>query len=129
MYYENTINKPSVANSFPRYSSSFGAKLRLSLSPGQELEDIGIDHTDVADNIPITITSTLNNGSQITTDLAIQYNITENFPPELISITNKNDQSYMSASLLELSSDLYSFQMMVKNKLLNHLYLMVVYLK
>ena len=32
LYYENTINKPSVANSFPRYSSSFGAKLRLSLS-------------------------------------------------------------------------------------------------
>ena len=32
MYYENTINKPSVANSFPRYSSSFGVKLRLSLS-------------------------------------------------------------------------------------------------
>ena len=32
IYYENTVNKPSVANSFPRYSSSFGAKLRLSLS-------------------------------------------------------------------------------------------------
>ena len=32
IYYENTINKPSVANSFPRYSSSFGVKLRLSLS-------------------------------------------------------------------------------------------------
>ena len=32
IYYENTINKPSDANSFPRYSSSFGVKLRLSLS-------------------------------------------------------------------------------------------------
>jgi len=32
VYYENTINKPSVANSFPRYASSFGAKLRVNLS-------------------------------------------------------------------------------------------------
>ena len=32
VYYESTINKPSVANSFPRYASSFGAKLRVNLS-------------------------------------------------------------------------------------------------
>ena len=32
MYYDRVVNKPIVSNSFPRYSSSFGARLRLSLN-------------------------------------------------------------------------------------------------
>ena len=31
-YYDRVVNKPIVSNSFPRYSSSFGARLRLSLN-------------------------------------------------------------------------------------------------
>ena len=32
IYYDRVVNKPIVSNSFPRYSSSFGARLRLSLN-------------------------------------------------------------------------------------------------
>lgn len=32
LYYDRVVNKPIVSNSFPRYSSSFGARLRLSLN-------------------------------------------------------------------------------------------------
>ena len=32
MYYDKIINKPLVSNSFPRYSSSFGVRLRMGLS-------------------------------------------------------------------------------------------------
>ena len=32
IYYDRLINKPTVSNSFPRYSTSFGARLRLSLN-------------------------------------------------------------------------------------------------
>ena len=32
IYYDRVINKPTVSNSFPRYSTSFGARLRLSLN-------------------------------------------------------------------------------------------------
>ena len=32
VYYDRVVNKPVVSNSFPRYSSSFGARLRLSLN-------------------------------------------------------------------------------------------------
>ena len=32
IYYDRIINKPIVSNSFPRYSTTFGARLRLSLN-------------------------------------------------------------------------------------------------
>lgn len=32
IYYDRVVNKPIVSNSFPRFSSSFGARLRLSLN-------------------------------------------------------------------------------------------------
>ena len=32
IYYDRVVNRPIVSNSFPRYSSSFGARLRLSLN-------------------------------------------------------------------------------------------------
>ncbi len=32
IYYDRVVNKPTVSNSFPRYSTSFGARLRLSLN-------------------------------------------------------------------------------------------------
>ena len=32
VYYDRVINKPTVSNSFPRYSTTFGARLRLSLN-------------------------------------------------------------------------------------------------
>jgi len=32
IYYDRIINRPTVSNSFPRYSTSFGARLRLSLN-------------------------------------------------------------------------------------------------
>ena len=32
MYYDKIINKPLISNSFPRYSSSFGVRLRMGLT-------------------------------------------------------------------------------------------------